>query len=144
MCESYHTEEESKLRHTRNCWPFPKKWERKDTTSSYTLVGHSRWEGIWEFCNTGKGTKQKGRKPAKHHTFSSNAWIQQWERLPYFWGCIQWPIVDLGGMRLSGRETCLLSPVRPGKQQWEAGFSLPLQGSQCSQATTYRQLCLLC
>lgn len=53
--------------------------------------------------------------------------------------------VDLGQVRLSGRETCLPSSERPGKQQQEAGSPLHLQGSPCcSQATTYRQLCLLC
>lgn len=60
VCESYCTEEESKLGHTKSCWPFPQKTERKDTTRSYTLVGHSRWDGIWEYCNMGRGAKQKG------------------------------------------------------------------------------------
>lgn len=63
--------------HMKSCWLLPQKIERKNTTRSYTLAGQSKWDGIWEYCNTGKGTKQEGREPAKHHIFSSNAWIQQ-------------------------------------------------------------------
>lgn len=43
--ESYCTEEESKLGNTKSCWPFSQKTERRDTTRSYTSVGHSRWDG---------------------------------------------------------------------------------------------------
>jgi len=60
-----------------------------------------------------------------------------------FWVAYSDHAGGLGGVSLPGRETCLLSTVRPGEQQWDEGSPLPFAGTSMLLSSNHLQAAAL-